>query len=209
MLEDGIDLNAKGYSKEALAISQTIISNFRCNIKIKGVSSNKGHNKNTQPPFPLYVSVKFYSSSGSKTLVNWLYFCVRWYISSIQNCACITRGIANWMISQYNRDGEFLPRTLRKGTSMIIAKDNINQNSKSTTAKRHYHGTSLFIFQFPTEENPGIAVEYGDLDNSSNRSSLKIDAFPSSYTCVKNFLTPLKILPMSSKSFPTTPRQQF
>ena len=113
------------------------------------------------------------------------------------------------MISQYNRDGEFLPRTLRKGTLMIIAKDNINQNSKSTTAKKHYHGTSLFIFQFPTEENPGIAVEYGDLDNSSNRSSLKIDAFPSSYTCVKNFLTPLKILPMSSKSFPTTPRQQF
>ena len=107
------------------------------------------------------------------------------------------------MISQYNRDGAFLPGTLRKGILKIIAKDNIDQNSKSTTATRHYRGTSLSIFQFPTEENPGIAVEYGDLENSSNRSSLKIDALPSSYICVKNFLTSLQTLTMPSKLPPT------
>ena len=73
----------------------------------------------------------------------------------------------------------------------------------STTATRHYHGTSLSIFQFPTEENSGIAVEYGDLENSSNRSSLKIDALPSSYISVKNFLTTLQTLNMSSKLSPT------
>ena len=32
-LQDGIDLNDKGYSKEALAISQTIMYNFRYNTK--------------------------------------------------------------------------------------------------------------------------------------------------------------------------------
>ena len=74
-LQDGIDLNDKGYSKEALAISQTIMYNFRYNIKNKGISSYKRPNKNTQPPFPLYVAVKLYSLSRSKTLVNWLYFC--------------------------------------------------------------------------------------------------------------------------------------
>ena len=74
-LQDGIDLSDKGYSKEALAISQTIMYNFRYNIKNKGISSYKRPNKNTQPPFPLYVAVKLYSSSRSKTLVNWLYFC--------------------------------------------------------------------------------------------------------------------------------------
>ena len=62
-LEDGIDLNDKGYFKEALAISQTIMNNFRYNIKNKGMSSYKRHNKNTQSPFPLYVAVKLYSSS--------------------------------------------------------------------------------------------------------------------------------------------------
>ena len=108
------------------------------------------------------------------------------------------------MIAQYNRDGSFLPGTLKKDILTIIAKDNIDQNSKSTTATRHYHGTSLFIFQFPSEENPGIAVEYGDLENSSNRSSLKINALQSSYTCAKNFLTPLQTLTMPSTLPPTT-----
>ena len=117
------------------------------------------------------------------------------------------------MICRHNRDGAFLPWTLKKGTLAIIAKDNINQNSKSTTATRHYHVTSLSIFQFQTEENPGIAVEYGDLENSSNQWSLKIDALPSFYTCVKNFLTPLQTLTTPSTlpptQFPTTPDSNY
>ena len=112
-LQDGIDLNEKGYSKEAVAISQTIMYNFRYNIKNKIVSSHKRHNKNTQPPLPLYVAVKSYSSSRSKTLVNWLYFCAGMSLP-YKSLLELTRDIANRMISQYNRDGAFLPRTLRK-----------------------------------------------------------------------------------------------
>ena len=107
------------------------------------------------------------------------------------------------MIYQYNRDGTFLPQTWRKGILKIISKDNINQNANLTAATRHYHGTSLSIFQFPAEENPDIAVEVGDLENSSNQPSLKIDALPSSYTCVKNALNPLQTLTIPSKLPPT------
>ena len=74
-LQDGIDLNDKGYSKEILAISQTIMYNSRYNSKNKGISLYKEHSKNTQPPFPLYVAVKLYSLSRLKTLVDLLYFC--------------------------------------------------------------------------------------------------------------------------------------
>ena len=49
-LQDGINLNDKGCMKEALAILQTVIYNFRYNIKNKGISSYKRCNKNTQPP---------------------------------------------------------------------------------------------------------------------------------------------------------------
>ena len=211
-LQDGIDLHDKGYSKEALAISQTIMCHFRYNIKNKGISSYKRRNKNTQPPFLLYVAVKLYSSNRSKTLVNWLYFCDG--ISLLNKSLLeLTRDIANRMIAQHDRDGAFLPRTLRKGILTIIAKDNIDQTSKSATATRHYHGTSLSIFQFPTEENPARAVAYGDLENSSNQSCLKIDALPSSYIYVKNFLTPLQTLTMPSKlpptPFPTTPESNY
>ena len=112
-LQDGIDLIEKAYSKEALAISQTIMYNFSYNIENKGISSYKRHNKNTQPPFPLYVTVKSYSSSRSKTLVNWLYFCAGISLP-YKSLLELTRDIANRMISQYNRDGAFLPRTLRE-----------------------------------------------------------------------------------------------
>ena len=101
----------------------------------------------------------------------------------------------------------------KKGILTIITKDNTNQNSKSTTATRHFHGTSLYIFQFPTEKNTGIAVKSGDLENSSNQSSLKIDAHPSSYTCVKNSLTPLQACSMPSTllpiPFPTIPNSNY
>ena len=165
-----------------------------------------------KPPFPWYVALKLYSASLSKTLVNWLYFCAGISLP-YKNLHERTRDIANRIISQFNRDGAFLPRTLRKGILAIIAKDHIDKNSKSTTATRHYYGISLSIFQFPTEENPGIAVEYGDLENSSNQSSMEIDALPSSYICVKNFLTPLQTLTMPSKlpatPFPTTPDSNY
>ena len=70
------------------------------------------------------------------------------YLFSCKSFLELTRDIANRMIYQYNKDGEFLPRTLRNSRLKIIARDNIDQNSKSTTATRHYHGTSLSIFSF-------------------------------------------------------------
>ena len=136
-------------------------------------------------PFPLYAAVKLYSSTRSKTLVNWLCYCAGISLP-YKSLLKLSRDIANRMIFQYSRDRAF--RTLRKGILTIITNDNINQNSVSTTATRHYQGTSLTIFQFPTEENPGIPVEYGDLENPSNLSFLKIDAIPSSYSCIKTSL---------------------
>ena len=114
----------------------------------------------------MYVPVKLSSSCRSKALVNWLYFCAGISLP-YKSLLELTRYITNRMIPQYNRDGAFLTRTLKKGILSIIAKDNIDENSKSTTATKHYHGTSLSIYQFPTEETPAITVEYGDLENSS------------------------------------------
>ena len=114
------------------------------------MSSYKRHNKNTWPPFPLYVAAKLYSSNPSKRSVNWLYFCAGISLP-YKSLLELTRDIVNHMIFQYKRDGgAFLPLTLTKGILTIIAKCNIDKNSKSTTATRHYHGISLSIFQFPT-----------------------------------------------------------
>ena len=101
------DLNDEGYLKEVLAISQTIMCYFRYNIKNKGISSHKQHNKNTQPAFRLYVAVKLYSLSPSKTPVKWLNFCAGISLPN-KGLLELTRDIASRMIFQYNRDGAFI-----------------------------------------------------------------------------------------------------
>ena len=112
-LQDGIDLKDKGYMKEALAISQTIMYNVRYSMKYKGISSYKQYSKNNKLASLLYVSVKLYSSSRSKTLVNWLYFYTGISIP-YKILLELTIDIANRVISQYNRSGTILPGTLRK-----------------------------------------------------------------------------------------------
>ena len=180
--------------------------NFRYNIKSKGISSYKRHNKNTEPPFPLYVAVKLSSSCRLKTLVNWLYFCAGTSLP-YKSLFELTRDIANRMISQYNRDGAFLTWSLKNGILTIIAKDNMDQNSKSTTiyfpvSNRREPWYSSRVW---SSRKLGWSVEY--------RSSLKIDALPSSYICVKIFRTPLQTLTLPSKlpptPFPTTPDSDY
>ena len=83
-----------------------------------------------------------------------------------------------------------------------MQKENIDQNSKSTTITKHYNGTSLSIFQSPTEENPYSSWVW------RSRKLIQPITFqnfrlPSSCVCVKNFLTPLQKRTMTSNLSPT------
>ena len=203
LLQDGINLKDEGFSKESLAISQVIMYNFRYNVRKEGISSYKRHNQCTETPFPLYVAVKIYSKCRSKTLINWLYF-VGGISLPYKSILELTRDIGNRIIAQYENDGVFLPSILRKGILTIIAKDNIDQNSKSTTASKHCHQTSLSVFQFPTVGNPGeplLKVK----GPSRTSTSLKVDLIPSSYTCIKNFLMSFNTLYPNPKRSVTCP----
>ena len=68
-------------------------------------------------------------------------------------------------------------------------------------------------FPVPNRREPGTAAEYGNIEHSYNWSSLKTDAPPFSYTCIKNFPTPLQTLIIPSKfpptSFPNTPASNY
>ena len=47
------------------------------------------------------------------------------------------------------------PANLRKGLLSVAALDNIDHNLSSTTASSSFHGTSISIFQFQTQDKPG------------------------------------------------------
>ena len=73
---EGIDLSENGFSKESLALAQAMMLNFRFNRDGKRRSSKKKrHDQSKETTFPLYVAIKVYSHSGSKIIMNWLYFC--------------------------------------------------------------------------------------------------------------------------------------
>ena len=60
-----------------------------------------------------------------------------------------------------------------------------------------------YLFSSLQQKRTLIAVEFGDLENSSNRSYFKIYWLPSSCVCVKNFPTPLQKRNMTSNLSPT------
>ena len=131
---EGINLFEKGFSKESLALAQAMIFNFRFNRVGKRRSlKKKRHDQSKETPFPLYVAIKIYSHSHSKTMINWLHFCAG--ISTLYNrLQDITRDIANRILHQYERDGVFIPCNLKKNIFTITAKDKIDHNARSTTA---------------------------------------------------------------------------
>ena len=192
-IQEGINLSEKGFSKESLAIAQAMQFNFRFNRDGKSVLTKKRHDKSKETPFPLYVAIKIYSHSRSKTMINWLYFCAGISIS-YDRLLSITKDLAARMLRQYERDKVFIPCNLRKNIFTIIAKDNIDVNARSTTATKHYHGTSFSVFQFPLVGFPDEPITYpeepeGPAPTNKQSISKKIDRLPSSYTEIRRFLS--------------------
>ena len=68
------------------------------------------------------------------------------------------------------------------------------QPLQQCSTMKHY-----YLFASFQQKKAVIAVEYGDREHSSKQSCLKIDAVPSFYACVKNFLNPLQTLIIPSK----------
>ena len=60
---------------------------------------------------------------------------------------------------------------------IVVAKGNIDKNASSTTATK----------QFPSVTNPGKDQEI--IENTITSASKKVEELPSSYTCIKYFLT--------------------
>ena len=88
------------------------------------------------------------------------------------------------MLKKFDNNGIFTGNS-RKIFFTFIPKDNTDVNSKSTKVGQHYHGISMTIMQFLSNEN-GLQQTLYDL---SKESSQKLE-LPESYTNFKQL--PLK-----------------
>ena len=167
MLIDGTNISNKGFSQASLTASQIVVYNFRkCG---KQTESKRRHLKERETPVVIYNSLKIYSTVRSRILIG---ICL-----SYQRVQDITKNLYNSMRRQLYEDNVLVPQVLKKGIFSVIAKDNIDKNTRSTMITSHYHGTSLSVFQYPTKDNPGIVRDHSFIDHYSK----KLDGLPKEY----------------------------
>lgn len=110
--------------------------------------------RENEMPLPRYFTLKLYSIIRSKTIIQTLFhhgICLSYH--RVQMLINELNVIANEL---YSRSGDnVLPSAIRLGLFTVNIDDNIDQNSRSMTATRHFHGASRTILQYPSAERPG------------------------------------------------------
>ena len=97
--------------------------------------------------------------------------------------------LSNAQIESYELTGVFSPNPLRKSIFTVVAKDNIDFNTTSSTAVKHFHGTSMTVMEFPVSDNLGNSITLQECVQSTNEesknNSKKVWKSPGSYKTVK------------------------
>ena len=182
LLIDRADPTPTNVSQAALSVSQLIMFSYKKQFKIVQTNetslANRRHHKKCETPLPIYVGLKL-MTMRAKAIIQKLFLlgiCV-----SYDRCLDICNNIAVSMLKKFDNDRVFT-RNSRKNLFTIIAKDNIDVNSKSTKVGQHYHVISMTIMQFLSNENYNGLQQ--TLYNLSKKSS-RILELPESYTNFK------------------------
>ena len=154
MIINGLNLKDQNHceSQACLTVCQTIIFNIKKRPS-ESSSSKPRHVAPREPPLPLYIGFNIHSLTRSKTLITRLY---QLGLSvSYDRILEIEDWLATSVSERFEEDSCICPPNLRKGLFSVAALDNIDHNPSSTTASSSFHGTSISIFQFPTQDSPG------------------------------------------------------
>ena len=106
----------------------------------------------------------------------------------------IIKQTADAMLQQFKALKCFLPQRTQKSVFTLVAKENINLSSRSSTATMNYHGNGfvLLIQMHYAKESEGTVYNYiYTMDNVINL--LKIDSMPEEYSEISTFLSDLAV----------------
>ena len=90
----------------------------------------------------------------------------------------IQQAISSQLCKQYEKDGIICPPSMKYGIFTSCARDNIDHNLSSSTAKKSFHGTSISIFQHHTVEEEYIPFKL----ESRETYDQFVRELPSNYT---------------------------
>ena len=144
LLVDGAGPVPTNVNQTPLSVVQLIMFSYKKQSKIvqtnETLLANPRHLKKRDTPLPLYVGLKL-MTLRAKTIIQKLLLLGIWI------CLDICNNIAVSMLKKFENIGLFT-RNSQKNLFTIIAKGNIDVNSKSTKLGQYYHGKSMTIMQF-------------------------------------------------------------
>ena len=144
LLIDGCDPRRKGQS--AQSISQLVMREYRKKWTNNDAIIRKHDSKSHETPVPTYIGLKLYATVRSKTLLDKFFHlgvCI-----SYDRVLDISNSIAFYILQKYEQNQKvFVPNLLRLELLTIIAKDNIDFNTRSTKVSQHFHGISMTAMQ--------------------------------------------------------------
>ena len=76
-----------------------------------------------------------------------------------------------------------------KGLFTVMLKDNIDINARSNFIQSHYHGTSISMIQFRTNEDAGTAFPKVDVSKKVKTNSNKLSPLPADYINIQNLFS--------------------
>ena len=165
----------------SLTVSQLIYFNSIRHRKAAGEQSR--HNIDRETPLPLYIGLKLYASTRKKDLVDIMFelgMCI-----SYDRVLQLATDLGNGVCERFEAENVVCPVNLKQGLFTAGALDNCDHNPSSTTAQDSFHGTSVSLFQFPTNEVPGDDRGIVAIDaNSPREGRKKILPLLESYTNV-------------------------
>ena len=174
------------FSQEAMTVAQ-LITSHASRSRAKRVADKLvacRHSKDRETPIMLYISLKLYTGTDrSRNLLDYFFhlgICV-----SYDRVLEITKNIyENLRASSFSQKC-FFPNILKKKLFTVLLKDNIDVNARSNFISSHYHGTSISIIQFMTEENEGIEFPEVDISADVHPKSKKLSPLPQEYINVQ------------------------
>ncbi|CAG4960105.1 unnamed protein product [Parnassius apollo] len=131
-------------TEPALAIAQLVMFNY----KSKAPSGNiMQHDKEHEPPLPLYSALEVYGRTRSKTVIDDLH--KRGLSVSKNRVREVTSALCHLNINRAEEEGLLCSSNLLQSVFTIGAYDNVDHNPSSNTSEGFFHGTSISVFQTP------------------------------------------------------------
>jgi hypothetical protein len=168
-------------TEPALTIAQLVMFNYK-NRAPKGDVVR--HNREQEPPLPLYTALDAYGRTRSRTVIDDLH--KRGLSVSSKRVSEVTSALCHLNIDRAEEEKILCPSNLLQGVFTIGAYDNIDHNPSSNTSVGSFHGTSISVFQTPSIAQPGAHRSFQSSYNDSGPQTLDVPHLPESFATVPN-----------------------